>query len=87
MSQVWAMKLAESKNLCYISDGVACTIKMNIKKYLHGKRWFPANAYLLKRLENLLKNLLANFVFSEGKIDSCYSVPTLGNPWTYVKQG
>ena len=32
------------------------------------------------------------FIFSvadvkyEGKIDSCYFVPTLGSPWIYVKQ-
>ena len=25
--------------------------------------------------------------FSEGRTDSCYSVNTLGNPWTHVKQG
>ena len=25
--------------------------------------------------------------FSEGRTDSCYSVTTLGNRWTHVKQG
>ena len=25
--------------------------------------------------------------FSEGRTDSCYSVPIMGNPWTYAKQG
>ena len=25
--------------------------------------------------------------FSEGRTDSCNSVPNLGNPWTHVKQG
>ena len=30
---------------------------------------------------------LTNLVFSEKKMDSYYSVPTLGNLWTYVKQG
>ena len=32
MSQVWTMKLTESANICCISDRVACTIKVNIKK-------------------------------------------------------
>ena len=32
-------------------------------------------------------NYLTNLVFSEGRTDSCYSFPTLQNPWTYVKQG
>ena len=36
----------------------------------------------------ILKDLsLGNFLFSEGRTDSCYSVPTLGSPWTYVNQG
>ena len=26
-------------------------------------------------------------VFSERRTNLCHSVPTLGNPWTYVKQG
>ena len=30
---------------------------------------------------------LTNLVFSEGGTDSCYFVPILENPWTYVKQG
>ena len=30
MSQVWTMKLTESTNICYVSDRVACTIKMNV---------------------------------------------------------
>ena len=25
--------------------------------------------------------------FSEGRMDSCYSITSLGNPWTHVKQG
>ena len=30
---------------------------------------------------------MTNLLFSKGRKDSCYSVPTLGNPWTYFKQG
>ena len=26
------------------------------------------------------------FLFSEGTTNSCYSVPTLRNPWTYVNE-
>ena len=32
MSQVWTMKSTESTNICYVSDTVACTIKMNVKQ-------------------------------------------------------
>ena len=32
MSQVWAMKLAESTNICYVSDRVPFAIKMNVKE-------------------------------------------------------
>ena len=30
MSQVWTIKLNESKNTCYVSDTIACTIKANV---------------------------------------------------------
>ena len=30
--QMWTMKLTESMNICYISDRVACTVKVNIKE-------------------------------------------------------
>ena len=30
---------------------------------------------------------LINILFTEGRKDSCYSLPTLGNPSTYFKQG
>ena len=30
---------------------------------------------------------LTNLAFGEGRTDSCYSVPTLENPLTYVTQG
>ena len=30
---------------------------------------------------------LTNLVFIKKKMDSYYSVPTLGHLWTYVKQG
>ena len=32
MSQVWIMKVTESTNIRYVSDTVACTIKMNAKE-------------------------------------------------------
>ena len=30
---------------------------------------------------------LINILFNEGREDSYYSLPTLGNSWTYFKQG
>ena len=32
MSQLWAMKLTESMNICYVSDRVHFAIKMNVKE-------------------------------------------------------
>ena len=63
----------------------------NQSKYqrtLHGKQRFLANVYLVNGMQSENKwNYLTNLVFSEGRTDSCYSFPTLQNPWTYVKQG
>ena len=36
MLQVWTIKLTESKKICYISDKVVSTIKMNIKETFMG---------------------------------------------------
>ena len=30
---------------------------------------------------------MINILFNEGREDSCCSLPTLGSPWTYFKQG
>ena len=40
ISQVWTMKLTESTNICYVSDTVACTIKMNVKETFMGNGSF-----------------------------------------------
>ena len=40
MSQVWTIKLTESANIFCISDGVACTIKPNIKEAFIGNDGF-----------------------------------------------
>ena len=40
MSQVWTMKVTESTNICYVSDTVACTIKMNVKETFMGNDSF-----------------------------------------------
>ena len=40
MSQVWTMKLAASKNICYISDRIASTFKVNIKETFLGNDGF-----------------------------------------------
>ena len=36
MSQVWTMKLTESTNICYVSDAVTCTVKMNFRETFMG---------------------------------------------------
>ena len=40
MSQVRTVKLTESTNICYVSDRVACTIKMNAKEIFMGNDSF-----------------------------------------------
>ena len=40
MSQVWTMKLTESRNIFSASDRVACTIKMNAKETFMGNDSF-----------------------------------------------
>ena len=40
MLRVWTMKLTESTNICYISDRVPSTMKVNIKQTFMGKDGF-----------------------------------------------
>ena len=47
MSQVLTMALTESANICYISDRVASTVKLNIRETFRGHNDFPANGYIM----------------------------------------
>ena len=88
MSRMLTMTLTESTNICFVSIRVACTVKLNIKENFLGNNVFPANVYIVNGLQSEIKRPITwRFFFSEGRMDSCYSVLTLGNPWTYVKQG
>ena len=40
MSQVWTMRLTESTNICYVSEMVAYTTKMNVKETFMGNDSF-----------------------------------------------
>ena len=40
MLQMWTLKFPESTNICYISDRVACTIKVNIRETFIGNTGF-----------------------------------------------
>ena len=77
MSQVWTMKLTESTSICHASDMVACTIKMNVRETFMGNDSFRKCLYGEWTAVRESKTYL---VFSEGRTDSSYSVPTLGNP-------
>ena len=55
MSQVLTMMLSESTNICYISDTVACTVKLNIKDTFLGNNGFPANVYIVNELQSDIK--------------------------------
>ena len=50
--------------------------------------WFPANVSVVNGLQWEKKRPInwENLIFSGRKTDSCYSVPTLGNPCTYVNK-
>ena len=49
------MKLTESKNICKISETVACTVKLNIKENFLGNNGFPANVYIVNGLQSEIK--------------------------------
>ena len=88
VSHLWTSKLTESKNIFCISGRVACTIKLNIKETFMGNNGFLQRFmswWTAVRQQNTY--YLINILFTEGKKDSCYSLPTLGNPSTYFKQG
>ena len=55
MSQVLTMTLAESTNVCYITDTVACTVKLNIKDTFLGNNGFPENVYIVNELQSEIK--------------------------------
>ena len=40
MSQVLTITLTESTNISYISDRVACTVKLNMKETFLREQWF-----------------------------------------------
>ena len=49
------MTLTESKNICDISDRVACTAKLNIKETFLGNNGFPADVYIVNGLQSEIK--------------------------------
>ena len=49
------MTLTESKKICYISDRVACTVKLNIKETFLGNNGFPENVYIVNELQSEIK--------------------------------
>ena len=55
MSQLLTMKLTESTNVCYISDRVACTVKLNTKEIFLGNNGFPANVCIVNGLQSEIK--------------------------------
>ena len=65
------MTLTESTNICYISDRVACTVKLNIKETFLGNNGFHANVYIVNELQSEIKRSITWRIFSlvrEGRI-------------------
>ena len=55
MSQVLAMTLTELTNICYISDTVACTVKLNIKETFLLNNGSPKKVYMVNELQSEIK--------------------------------
>ena len=55
MSRMLTMTLTESANICFVSDRVACTVKLNIKENFLGNNVFPANVYIVNGLQSEIK--------------------------------
>ena len=55
MSRMLTMTLTESTNICFVSDRVACTVKLNIKENFLGNNVFPANVYIVNGLQSEIK--------------------------------
>ena len=49
------MTLTESTNICYISDIVASTVKLNIKETFLGNNGFLAKVYIVNGLQSEIK--------------------------------
>ena len=65
------MTLTESTNICYISDTVACTVKLNIKDTFLGSNIFPENVYIVNELQSEIKRSITWRIFylvREGRI-------------------
>ena len=65
------MTLNESKKICYISDRVACTVKLNIKETFLGNNGFPENVYIVNELQSEIKRSITWRIFylvREGRI-------------------
>ena len=58
MSQVLTMTLTESTNICYVSDRVACTVKLNIKDTFLENNGFPENVYIVNELQSEIKRYI-----------------------------
>ena len=71
MSQVLTITLTESTNISYISDRVACTVKLNIKETFLGNNGFPANIYIVNGLQSENKRPITwriYYLVREGRI-------------------
>ena len=73
MSQVWSMLLIKSTNICYASDRIAFTIKMNVKKTFMVNDSFTS-FYMVNGLQSENKRPIYCLV-KEGRIPATYSLP------------
>ena len=55
MSRMLTMTLTESTNICFVSDRVACTLKLNIKENFLRNNVFPANIYIVNGLQSEIR--------------------------------
>ena len=73
---IFFMTLTESKNICYISDRVACSVELNIKETFLGNNGFSANVYIANELQSEIKRSITWRLFylvREGRIPATLS--------------
>ena len=57
------MTLTESTKICYISDRVACTVKLNNEETFLRNNGFPENVYIVNELQSEIKRSITWQIF------------------------
>ena len=61
--RMFFMTLTESTKICYISDTVTCTVKLNIKDAFLENHSLPENVYIVNELQSEIKRSITWRIF------------------------